>query len=166
MNWKGRLTVGIGREVRLGPRTPAASGIAMPVEAERRAAYFGNGAMVPTPVYRGGDLRPGQVVQGPAIIEEPTTTIVVYKRSWRDFLGPLHQNVRNASTECSGLWKVPQLWKSESVAFGSFFLMISTSCLESTKRFPHFPPGPTTMKSMLLRPGETKTFLPDLTLEE
>jgi hypothetical protein len=29
-----------------------------------------------------------------------------------------------------GLWKMPQLWKSTKVAFGNFFLMISTSCLE------------------------------------
>jgi hypothetical protein len=29
-----------------------------------------------------------------------------------------------------GLWKMPQLWKSTTVAFGDFFLMISTSCLE------------------------------------
>ena len=29
-----------------------------------------------------------------------------------------------------GLWKMPQLWKSTTVAFGNFFLMISTSCLE------------------------------------
>src|SRR5215468_10262296 len=29
-----------------------------------------------------------------------------------------------------GLWKMPQLWKSTKDAFGDFFLMISTSCLE------------------------------------
>ena len=29
-----------------------------------------------------------------------------------------------------GLWKMAQLWKSTKVAFGGFFLMISTSCLE------------------------------------
>jgi hypothetical protein len=29
-----------------------------------------------------------------------------------------------------GLWKLPQLWKSESVASQLFFLMISTSCLD------------------------------------
>ena len=32
----------------------------------------------------------------------------------------------------TALWKLPQLWKSKSnkEAFGDFFLMISTSCLE------------------------------------
>ena len=29
-----------------------------------------------------------------------------------------------------GLWKMPLLWKSTKVAFGDFFLMISTRCLE------------------------------------
>jgi len=29
-----------------------------------------------------------------------------------------------------GLWKMSQLWKSTKVAFGNFFLMTSTSCLE------------------------------------
>jgi hypothetical protein len=29
-----------------------------------------------------------------------------------------------------GLWKMAQLWKSNKVAFGTFLLMISTSCLE------------------------------------
>jgi N-methylhydantoinase A len=31
-----------------------------------------------TPVFRGIDLTPGAFIAGPAIIEEPTTTIVVY----------------------------------------------------------------------------------------
>jgi len=43
---------------------------------------------------------------------------------------------------------LPQLWKSTKVAFGDFFLMISTSRLKSfrTKRFSFFtvPTGPTT----------------------
>src|SRR2546427_12553823 len=29
----------------------------------------------------------------------------------------------------TALWKLPQLWKSNKEAFGDFFLMISTSCL-------------------------------------
>jgi hypothetical protein len=46
----------------------------------------------------------------------------------------------------SGLWKMPQLWKSRKVAFGNILLLISTSCLESlrTKRFgfPTFTTAP------------------------
>ena len=33
--------------------------------------------IVPTPCYRGGHLPAGTVVAGPAIIEEPTTTVVL-----------------------------------------------------------------------------------------
>ena len=44
----------------------------------RRAAYFGPDDLRNTPVFRGIDLAPGAVIAGPAIIEEPTTTIVVY----------------------------------------------------------------------------------------
>jgi N-methylhydantoinase A len=42
-----------------------------------RRAFFG-GRFVATPVYGGPKLRPGQVIRGPAIIEEPFTTIVIY----------------------------------------------------------------------------------------
>jgi N-methylhydantoinase A len=44
-----------------------------------RAVYFhGHGGFVDTPVYAGMRIAPGQLVQGPAVIEEPTTTLVVY----------------------------------------------------------------------------------------
>jgi len=33
-----------------------------------------------TPVFRGTELAPGAFIAGPAIIEEPTTTIVVYPK--------------------------------------------------------------------------------------
>jgi N-methylhydantoinase A len=33
-----------------------------------------------TPVFRGVELKPGASIVGPAIIEEPTTTVVVYPR--------------------------------------------------------------------------------------
>ena len=46
----------------------------------------------------------------------------------------------------SGLWKLPQPWKSEKVAFGNIFLMISTAAWKSlrTKRsgFPTVTTGP------------------------
>jgi hypothetical protein len=44
-----------------------------------------------------------------------------------ELLAPLLR-AKNATRE--GLWKMSQLWKSTKVAFGGFFLMISTSCLE------------------------------------
>ena len=48
----------------------------------KRQAYFRElGGMVITPVYRGERLLNGACIKGPAIIEEPTTTIVVFPGS-------------------------------------------------------------------------------------
>jgi hypothetical protein len=45
-----------------------------------------------------------------------------------------------------GLWKMPQLWKSNNDAFGNIFLMIPTSCLEkpsqTTLRLSHIYHSP------------------------
>jgi acetone carboxylase beta subunit len=46
--------------------------------SEVRPAYW-NGEYFPTPRYRWDDLRPGNVVQGPAVVEAPTTTLVLPK---------------------------------------------------------------------------------------
>ena len=74
LNWKGRLSVGLGD----APRPPApAAGAGAPVPDSIRPAYFGGGKRVETPIYLGRNLGPGTVIEGPAIIEEPTTTIVV-----------------------------------------------------------------------------------------
>jgi len=57
------------------PKRPRTS-----VRAKRtgtRRVFF-DGRFVPTPLYAGPDLRPGQQLRGPAIVEEPFTTIVVY----------------------------------------------------------------------------------------
>ena len=44
-----------------------------------RAVYFHTlGGFVDTPIYAGSRIAPGHLVQGPAVIEEPTTTLVVY----------------------------------------------------------------------------------------
>jgi N-methylhydantoinase A len=45
-----------------------------------RTAWFGPDDRLKTPVVRGTTLGPGAFIAGPAIIEEPTTTIVVYPR--------------------------------------------------------------------------------------
>jgi len=42
-----------------------------------RKAFF-RGRFMATPVYAGPKLTPGQAILGPAIVEEPFTTIVVY----------------------------------------------------------------------------------------
>ncbi|HWP65874.1 MAG TPA: hydantoinase/oxoprolinase family protein [Candidatus Limnocylindria bacterium] len=48
-----------------------------PVRVGKRAAFF-RGRFVATPIYEGPELAPGHEIAGPAIIEEPFTTIVVY----------------------------------------------------------------------------------------
>lgn len=46
--------------------------------ARHRRAYFVETGEVEVPVFTGEDLAPGALIAGPAVIEEPTTTIVVY----------------------------------------------------------------------------------------
>lgn len=75
INWKMRLTVDLER--------PASSLTVQPVgtapEPSRSSrSYFGGGQRTETPVFLGSNLQPGHRIEGPAVIEEPTTTIVVY----------------------------------------------------------------------------------------
>ncbi|MFA5079957.1 MAG: hydantoinase/oxoprolinase family protein, partial [Dehalococcoidia bacterium] len=50
----------------------------LPVRRGIRKAYFRElGGMVDTAIYKGVDLKPGNRISAPAIIEEPTTTILV-----------------------------------------------------------------------------------------
>jgi N-methylhydantoinase A len=76
VNWRGKISIRLAQapasnvKRRLSRRKPKPS--------EMRPAYFGNGGSRRTPVFMGDTLRPGDFIAGPAIIEEPTTTIVVY----------------------------------------------------------------------------------------
>ena len=76
VNWKGRLTVSLAR-----PPLGRATGNGGPPPPLRRRAYFGELGEVETPIHEGHALRAGTIVAGPAVIEEPTTTIVVYPGS-------------------------------------------------------------------------------------
>ena len=74
ISWKGRLTV----------RLPAAAERPSPIVAAysppphaKRQAYFGEAEAIATPIYRGAELGPGATIAGPAIVEEPTTTLVL-----------------------------------------------------------------------------------------
>jgi N-methylhydantoinase A len=61
------------REIPSGGRDPAAA------LRGTRSAYFRElGGMVETPVYLGDALQAGNVVEAPAVIEEATTTVVVF----------------------------------------------------------------------------------------
>ena len=76
VTWKGRVIAGLGAfDGFIVAGAEARSGAA---PASARPAYFGGGHWARTPIYRGDSLGAGVVVEGPAIIEEPTTTIVVF----------------------------------------------------------------------------------------
>ena len=77
--WKGRLT---GLLDRMQPDRPPARDTprgAMP--HAHRSVYFAGQGRTDTPLYLGSALEPGMQLHGPAIIEEPTTTIVLYPHS-------------------------------------------------------------------------------------
>ena len=75
VNWKGRLTAILDK-----PNLPeeAAGELKAPEARRVSKTYFGGDDALDALVYVGTDLSPGAVIAGPAIIEEPTTTIVVY----------------------------------------------------------------------------------------
>jgi N-methylhydantoinase A len=50
----------------------------LPPPVAKRAAYFGPRDAVEVPIFRRATLPPGAVLEGPAIIEEKTSTIVLY----------------------------------------------------------------------------------------
>ena len=75
VNWRGRISIRLST-----PAKPARKKISRrkPKLWAHRDAYFGPDDLRKTPVFRGSELEPGAMITGPAIIEEPTTTIVVY----------------------------------------------------------------------------------------
>ncbi len=75
VNWRGRIAIRLAKPAR--PSTRKATKY-KPKPNGTREAYFGAGDRRRTPVFRGTELKPGAAIAGPAIIEEPTTTIVVY----------------------------------------------------------------------------------------
>jgi N-methylhydantoinase A len=73
LNWTARVTVKLPRVELAHPVVPARVGS----PSSTRECYFGEAA-VATPIYKPKDLTPGTKIAGPAIIEEPTTTLVVF----------------------------------------------------------------------------------------
>lgn len=78
INWKGRITAFLDKP---SFPTEAVADTALPAPRRTMRAYFGESGALDTPLHLGDDLHPGMVVAGSAIIEEPTTTIVVYPGS-------------------------------------------------------------------------------------
>jgi N-methylhydantoinase A len=77
VNWRGKISIRLSN-----PAKPAGKRVTRhkPKPWMTRQAYFGADDLRKTPVFRGLELKPGAAIAGPAIIEEPTTTIVVYPR--------------------------------------------------------------------------------------
>lgn len=75
VNWRGRIAIRLAKPARPETRRAAKH---KPKPAGTREAYFGPAGRRRTPIFRGTELAPGATIAGPAIIEEPTTTIVVY----------------------------------------------------------------------------------------
>ena len=73
LNWRGRLVASVTAPT-LEPSRAVASGTA--TAARKRPAWFGAEA-VETPIFLGERLQTGAIIDGPAIIEEPTSTLVV-----------------------------------------------------------------------------------------
>jgi N-methylhydantoinase A len=71
--WKGRVVVATAK-------SPPAATMTSPHAREplRRRAFFPETGEVDVEVHRGEELTPGAAVEGPALIVEPETTIVVY----------------------------------------------------------------------------------------
>src|SRR5688572_20356404 len=94
------------------------------------------------------------------------SAIVVYRRSWKEiFPASTAKLGKETKPERRGLWKVPQLRKSKSVAFGHLFLVDFHKLLGKHKRFPHLPrPGGDSQRIYEVR--KTKSCLPDPTAKE
>lgn len=75
VNWKCRVAIKLFEPP---PPPPNLAARYVPEPNATRSCYFVETGRTPTAIYRGQVLKPGAAVSGPAIIEEPTTTIVVY----------------------------------------------------------------------------------------
>ena len=75
VSWKGRLRTKIG--VDPGGANAREDNATDPVQSTRDC-FFGQAQPTATPIFDGRSLRNGQHLVGPCIVEEPTTTLVVY----------------------------------------------------------------------------------------
>lgn len=80
--WKGRLTAMLdGGRGDLKMAAAATSNGDGSSKSKKRRAFFGDLGVIEVPVVLGSRASHGSKIAGPAIIEEPTTTIVVYPNS-------------------------------------------------------------------------------------
>lgn len=74
LNWHSRLTVQLPHT----DETPAPTRPSTADPSDTRQCFFGGVDKVETAIYNAASLTPGARIDGPAIVEEPTTTLVVY----------------------------------------------------------------------------------------
>jgi N-methylhydantoinase A len=96
VGWTGRLVVRLPHPV---AKLEAASDSG-PVPLRTRRAWFGLEESLETPVHLGAEIAAEQVLEGPALIEEPTTTIVLHP-GMRARLSPLGNYVVDVGTQGS-----------------------------------------------------------------
>lgn len=94
--------------------------------------------------------------------------IVVCRRSWLVIFSVSDgKSTKEQNSTTERLWKVPQLWKSKAVAFGNFFLMISTVAWKAQNAFHTYHEA---RLRLLIGNSEIseepKTSLPDLAAKE
>ena len=75
MSWKARLSIKLDIVKSYNSDVTKAE---LPSFSQKRNCWFGGLEPISTPIYKGSDIPVGSVIKGPAVIEEPTTTIVVY----------------------------------------------------------------------------------------
>jgi N-methylhydantoinase A len=75
VNWKARLVVQLAPGVEPAPVAPPRPA---PDPGAKRDCFFGGTTAVATPIYKSAELGAGMRIVGPAVIEEPTTTLVVF----------------------------------------------------------------------------------------
>jgi N-methylhydantoinase A len=69
----GKRETGALKSEAFGPEDPADA-----LRTRRDVFFLSRGGFVDTPIYDGQKIKPGHLIVGPAIVEEPDTTIVVY----------------------------------------------------------------------------------------
>ncbi|MSQ68597.1 MAG: hydantoinase/oxoprolinase family protein [Gammaproteobacteria bacterium] len=75
LNWTGRLSIALPQPLASAPVAPMAP--SAPRHIGLRSALFDLDDRREARVYRGEEIQPGAVIEGPAIIEEATTTLVL-----------------------------------------------------------------------------------------
>jgi N-methylhydantoinase A len=75
VSWKARLVISLAQPPEA---SKAKGGTPIAKATSERDCYFGDSTPVRTMIFKSINIEPGVTITGPAIVEEPTTTLVVY----------------------------------------------------------------------------------------